>query len=112
MTIRFLSLAILTAALSVACGQSLPESWLGKWDGPEGTSLQISAAQGSYAVTIKNLDGARTFQAAAGKDQLSFERDGVQETIRPTDGAGTGMKWLASKSRCLTVKLGEGFCRD
>jgi hypothetical protein len=39
-------------------------------------------------------------------------RDGTTETIRATDGAGTGMKWLANKTDCLVVTVGsEGFCR-
>ena len=29
-----------------------------------------------------------------------------------TDGDATGMKWLAGKARCLTVRVGEGYCRD
>jgi len=34
------------------------------------------------------------------------------ETIRATDGAGTGMKWLADRKDCLVVTVGsEGFCR-
>jgi hypothetical protein len=31
--------------------------------------------------------------------------------LRATDGAGTGMKWLADKTDCLVVAPGEGFCR-
>jgi len=41
-----------------------------------------------------------------------FERDGLQESIRPTNGDETGMKWLAGKKNCLTVRPGEGYCRD
>lgn len=59
-----------------------------------------------------NLDGARTFPATATAEGISFERDGVRESIRVTDGAATGMKWLADKSDCLTVKPGEGYCRN
>ena len=42
---------------------TIPESWLGKWDGPEGTFLQVSKANDKYQVTIQNLDGPRTFDA-------------------------------------------------
>jgi len=45
-------------------------------------------------------------------DHVEFERDGIKESLRPTDGNTTGMKWLAGKADCLTVKTGEGYCRD
>jgi hypothetical protein len=32
--------------------------------------------------------------------------------LHRTDGARTGMKWLADKRDCLTVAFGEGYCRD
>ena len=34
------------------------------------------------------------------------------ETITATDGEATGMKWLLDKQNCLTVRSGEGYCRD
>ena len=40
------------------------------------------------------------------------ERDGVVESPYATNGADTGMRWLADKSDCLTVRPGEGYCRD
>lgn len=86
--------------------------WVGQWDGPEGTYLRLAAKPDSkYDVTIKNLDGARTFPGTGDAHHVYFERDGKQETITATDGAATGMKWLADKSTCLTVKAGEGYCR-
>jgi hypothetical protein len=89
------------------------QGWLGKWDGPEGTYLQLVAKPDSkYEVTIKNLDGERIFQGVGGEAQVHFERDGRQEVIKATDGAGTGMKWLADKTKCLTVRPGEGYCRE
>ncbi len=92
--------------------------WLGQWNGPEGTFLRIARASagavedGAYELTIQNLDGPRTFSAKVVGREIQFERDGVRETLRATDGAGTGMKWLAEKSDCLTVRPGEGYCRD
>jgi hypothetical protein len=70
--------------LLVACAgkDAVPRDWVGRWPGPEGTWLDISVA------------------------------DGVRESLRATDGAGTGMKWLAGKTTCLVVRPGEGFCRD
>jgi len=93
---------------------SAPEAdkWLGKWIGPEGTFLQLTGGNGKYEVTIQNLDGPRTFQGNAVSNQIEFERNGMKESLRATNGAETGMKWLSEKSNCLTVRAGEGYCRD
>jgi hypothetical protein len=88
------------------------QQWLGTWTGPEGTWLQVDRTGAGYSVTIRNLDAARTFPGTATAEGITFERDGVRENLRATDGPGTGMKWLAEKSNCLTVKAGEGYCRD
>jgi hypothetical protein len=89
------------------------DAWLGQWNGPEGTYLQLAGSGGQYEVTIRNLDGPRTFPGkAAGDDRIEFERDGVKESLRATNGAETGMKWLSEKKNCLTVRSGEGYCRD
>lgn len=88
------------------------DQWLGKWSGPEGTFLELKGGGGRYEVTIQNLDGPKTFPATASADGIAFERDGVKESLRATNGADTGMKWLADKTRCLTVRAGEGYCRD
>jgi len=91
---------------------AVPPAWLGRWTGPEGGWLDITEAAGSYTVTVKNLDAARSFPGIVDAGGLSFERDGVRETIQASDGAGTGMKWLAEKTNCLKIKAGEGYCRD
>jgi hypothetical protein len=91
---------------------AITEQWLGTWYGPEGTSLKLSVNQGEYVLSIQNLDGPRTFDAIAINNQIQFERDGHQEFIIATDGAKTGMKWLSEKSNCLTIRYGEGYCRD
>ncbi len=88
------------------------DKWLGKWNGPEGTFLQLVGDNGKYEVTIQNLDGPRTFRGKAVGDQVEFERNGVKESVRATNGVETGMKWLSEKSNCLTVRTGEGYCRD
>ena len=85
--------------------------WMGLWQGPEGTSLQIDEMGGRYRITIRNLDGPREFEGDATKRGLEFVRDGVRESIHTGSGADTGMKWLADKSNCLIVKPGEGYCR-
>lgn len=88
------------------------DAWLGRWNGPEGTFLLLEGTDGGYRVTVQNLDGPRAFRGIAVGDRIEFDRDGVTETVTPTDGAATGMKWLADKSNCLTIRYGEGYCRD
>jgi len=89
-----------------------PDAWVGRWNGPEGTYLVVAGAAGVYEITIKDLDAARTFNGFAAGDRIEFRRDGTAEAIRATTGDETGMKWLAGKTTCLTIKLGEGYCRD
>lgn len=89
-----------------------PDAWLGRWYGPEGTYLDIAGKNGAYEITVKDLDGPRTFAASAAASGIEFRRDGTNETLKATDGDATGMKWLAGKQDCLTIKRGEGFCRD
>jgi len=100
------------AASSDVTSTPVADKWLGKWNGPEGTFLQLVGGNGKYEVTIQNLDGPRTFQGQAAGDHVEFERNGVRESLRATNGATTGMKWLSGKSNCLTVRAGEGYCRD
>ncbi|WP_439517141.1 hypothetical protein [Hydrogenophaga sp.] len=100
------------AAPAAASAAPAADQWLGKWNGPEGTFVQIAGGNGQYEVTVQNLDGPRTFKGTAAGERLEFERDGVRESVRATDGAQTGMKWLSEKKDCLTVKAGEGYCRD
>jgi hypothetical protein len=107
-----------SAALPSSPSPSAPErpvsagdSWVGQWNGPEGTYLRISGGNGKYEVTVRNLDGPRSFAGTAVQDRIEFERDGVKESLRATGGQGTGMKWLADKSGCLVVRAGEGYCR-
>lgn len=89
-----------------------PDGWIGQWNGPEGTFLRLSGGQGQYDITIQNLDGPRPFKGRAAGEHIEFERDGRAETLRRTDGQATGMKWLDGKRDCLTVRAGEGYCRD
>ena len=97
---------------TVVAAETPPASWNGRWTGPEGTFLVIEGDPAGYQITIRNLDGPRTFPGSAAGRQIQFERDGVKEVIRATSGADTGMKWLADKMDCLTVRTGEGYCRD
>ena len=88
------------------------DEWLGQWNGPEGTFLRIEGGKGRYEITIQDLDGPRTYQGTAVGAQIQFDRNGEKESIRATNGMETGMKWLSDKSNCLTIRLGEGYCRD
>ena len=130
-TLQFFIASLASALLSIGCtdrntgsaqaiaasssGTSsahLTDKWLGKWNGPEGTFFQLVGSNGKYEVTIQNLDGPRTFQGNAVGDRIEFERNGMKESVRATNGIETGMKWLSEKSNCLTVRAGEGYCRD
>lgn len=87
------------------------DRWIGKWSGPEGTFLEILGGSGKYRITIRNLDGPRSFDGVGQGGRITFERDGASESLRAGSGAETGMKWLADKTDCLVVKAGEGYCR-
>lgn len=89
--------------------------YTGRWIGVEGTYLDIAqaGAPGRYTLTMQwDLDNTGKFVGTANGDTISFDRKGLHETLRPTDGATTGLKYLAGKTDCLTVKPGEGYCRD
>ena len=102
----------LAAASSIAATPALTDSWAGKWNGPEGTFLEITGSNGRYALVIQDLDGPKTYEGVSNQNQIEFQRNGETETIRATNGAETGMKWLTDKVDCLTIHTGEGFCRD
>ena len=108
----FLSLLNFTACKPQSqASDPIANIWLGKWKGPEGTSLILAPTGSGYNITIQNLDGARTFPAILRGKNLTFMRDNITETIRPGIGVETGMKWLADKQNCLIIKVSEGYCR-
>ena len=88
--------------------------YVGKWIGPEGLVLDVKAKPGG-GVTIANqwtLDDKGDFEGTVTPDGLTFTRKGETVTAKPSTGDATGMKWLAGKKNCLTVKVGsEGYCR-
>jgi len=100
------------SSAAAPAASAVTDGWLGRWNGPEGTFLLLERASEGYRVTIQNLDGPRVFPGVGVGEQIQFERDGVTELVHATDGAATGMKWLADKTSCLTVRYGEGYCRD
>jgi hypothetical protein len=112
---RLRTLALLCIALlagGCTAQRVASDAWLGEWTGPEGTFLRIAGGQGIYQVTVRDLDGPRTFAGEGIALGIEFRRDGMRELIRATDGPGTGMKWLTEKHDCLVIRPGEGFCRD
>jgi hypothetical protein len=88
------------------------DEWIGRWNGPEGTYLEISKSGDTYEIQIKDLDKVQTYRGTATGDGISFERNGKAETIRSANGEQTGMKWLLDKKNCLVTRYGEGYCRD
>lgn len=85
---------------------------VGKWQGPEGTYLNVSKKDDKYSVEIANLDGPRTFEGAAKGDVIEFTRDGKTETIKAATGEETGMKGFEKETNCVVVTKGsEGFCK-
>jgi hypothetical protein len=103
---------VVAAKPSDTTATAVADQWLGKWSGPEGTFLTIEGGHGKYTLIIQDLDGPRTFEGRAEGNGIVFERRGVNESLRATNGVETGMKWLSEKSDCLTVRAGEGYCRD
>jgi hypothetical protein len=85
---------------------------VGQWTGPEGTFLRLEGSAGQYTITIQNLDGPASYQGISVGSQIEFDRNGRKESLHATNGVDTGMKWLSEKSVCLTVRPGEGYCRD
>lgn len=88
--------------------------YLGRWTGVEGMYLVV-AKKPAGGVTLEmqwDLDHKGTFDGSVTAEGLRFERDGAAETAVRTNGDATGLKYLAGKKNCLTVKPGEGYCRD
>ena len=88
------------------------DQWLGRWDGPEGTFLQLSRVGGVYTVVIQDLDGPQTFEGVEDSSCIRFLRAGKTEYIFASSGQASGMKWLADKKNCLMTRSGEGWCRN
>ncbi len=87
------------------------DSWVGKWDGPEGTYLILEKSGEGYSIRIKDLDKEETFLGVADFLRIRFHRNDHEEYIHFGPGRDTGMKWLQDKQACLIIKEGEGYCR-
>ena len=93
--------------------------YLGRWKGVEGMYLVVSEAKtpGLYRLEMQwDLDHKGTFEGAPrGEPEapgIAFERGGRALMLVRSDGDATGLKHLAGRKDCLTVRLGEGYCRD
>lgn len=88
--------------------------YLGRWTGVEGMYLVVASKPGG-GVTLDmqwDLDNKGMFEGSVTAEGLRFMRNGVAESAVHTDGDATGLKYLAGKQDCLTVKPGEGYCKD
>ena len=88
--------------------------YLGRWTGVEGMYLVVAAKPGG-GVTLEmqwDLDNKDTFDGSVTAEGLRFMRNGIAENAVRTNGDATGLKYLAGKMECVTVKSGEGYCRD
>lgn len=99
----------------VAAPKPKAPDYIGRWIGVEGMVLDVAPTDtpGHYALTMQwDLDNKGKFDGTATGDTISFDRGGMRETLRPTNGDATGLKYLFGKTDCLTVKPGEGYCRE
>lgn len=88
------------------------DALVGRWNGPEGTYLNVAKKADKYTIEIKNLDGLKTFEGAAKGDVIEFTRNGKTESIKAANGAETGMKDFEKETNCVVVTKGsEGFCK-
>ena len=113
-----LSNAIVPTPAPAPASPAPTRAWLGRWNGPEGTFLDVAApAPGGTALrlTLKDdLDGpGKPYEGKVDGQTIAFLRNGEALTIRHGSGAETGFKWLADKKDCLILVHGkEGYCRD
>jgi hypothetical protein len=93
------------------------DTWIGRWKGVEGLNLVIARdakkGAGHYTLTDQyTLDDRGVFEGQAVGDTITFTRPDGDQILHATNGMATGLKYLATKKDCLTVKPGEGYCRD
>lgn len=92
------------------------DGWLGRWIGVEGLNLTVAKGKeaGHYKLTMQygtDADMKGTYDGVGTSAGIKFTRPDGEQTLRATDGDGTGLKYLAGKKNCLTVKSGEGYCK-
>lgn len=103
-----------TTSVRGDAGVDANAAYLGRWTGVEGMYLVVASKPGG-GVTLDmqwDLDHKGVFDGSVTAEGLRFMREGVAETAVRSDGDATGLKYLAGKKDCLTVKPGEGYCKD
>ena len=103
-----------TAAAVPVAMATAPSGLAGRWIGVEGMYLVVTPGAGDrVALEMQwSLDEKGTFAGRRVGDGIAFTRNNTLETLKPSDGNATGLKYLAGKKDCLTVKPGEGYCRS
>ena len=89
------------------------ERYAGRWIGVEGTFMNVTPrGDGRFDIEMQyDLDHRAKVVGYSTGDGLAIPRGGELLVARPSNGDATGLKWLAGKTDCLTVKPGEGYCR-
>lgn len=100
------------ASTSASKAADVAAGYVGRWTGPEGTSLEVVARQHDYEVTLSGTSTPGVFTGTVNGNAMQIERNGETQLIRHTTGAKTGVKYLADKLDCVSVSNGEGYCRD
>ncbi len=91
-----------------------PAAFVGRWRGGEGTFLKISHQDSGFVIDNQwglDADMHGKFIGKVTPAGLSFRRNGVTETLRPSKGNAINRSALAGKTDCLMVSHDEGYCR-
>lgn len=91
-----------------------PAAFVGRWRGGEGTYLKISHQESGFLIDNQwglDADMHGKFTGKVSPAGLSFRRNGVTETLRPSKGNAINRSALAGKTDCLMVSRDEGYCR-
>lgn len=98
--------------LPVAGDKKTADSLAGKWNGLEGTFLNVTKKGEKFEIEVKNLDGSKTYEGSARGNVIEFTRNGKTETIKHATGEETGMKDMLKETNCVVITKGsEGFCQ-
>lgn len=89
--------------------------WVGRWDGVEGTMLEILPNGDFYDITIYGLDGfirVMSEKTTNIPEIVFYTDDGKKHIIKAGSGEETGMKWLMDETNCLIIpSMKTGFCK-
>jgi hypothetical protein len=98
---------------SPVAGAKTADSLVGKWNGPEGTYLNVTKKGEKFEIEVKNLDGSKTYEGTAKGEVIEFTRNGKTETVKHATGEETGMKDMLKETNCVVITKGsEGFCQQ